>query len=294
MRVLLLMPPYVPGFSRSARWEGVQISGSWWYPIYLAYCTALLEKGKHETKLVDAPASGISFKETFKIAQDFSPQLTVVNFSVKSLDNDLRVAAKIRALTGSEICLVGPSAYFDSINTLKKSDEVKYLAKGEYDFTIRELADGVAPQMIKGLFWKNAKGEVIENALREPVTGEQLDTFPFVTDVYRRHLNIRNYRQSCHLYPFVDLFTGRGCAWGKCTFCFWPHTINKGVGYRTRSIKNVIEELRFVKEEMPYVKEIYLQDDTLPKERARELSEAILENHIKIRWSCYSRANSGF
>ena len=294
MRVLLLMPPYIAGFSRSARWEGVQISGSWWYPIYLAYCTGLLEQGGHETKLIDAPAAEITHEDTFRIVREFSPQLTVLNFSIKSLDNDLKVAAKIHELTGSEIILVGPSAYFDSVDTLKKSEVVKYLAKGEYDFTVRELADGMSLENIKGLFWKNSKGEIVENPPREPVTGEQLDMFPFVTDVYRRHLNIKNYRQSCHPYPFVDLFTGRGCAWGKCTFCFWPHTINKGVGYRTRNISNVIEELRFIKEEMPYIKEVYLQDDTLPKERAQELSEAILDNKLKIRWSCYSRATLDF
>lgn len=290
MRVLLLMPPHVPGFSRNARWEGVQISGSWWYPIYLAYCTALLEKEKHETKLVDAPASRLSHQETFRIAKEFSPELTVLNFSIKSIDNDLKVAERICELTGSEIILVGPSAFLDSAETLKKSPSINFLAKGEYDFTVLDLANKVPLEQIKGLFWKNSRGEGIENPPREPVTGEQLDVFPFVTDVYRRHLNIRNYRQSCHPYPYVDLFTGRGCAWGKCTFCFWPHTINKGVGYRTRKIENVIEELRFVKEEMPYIKEVYIQDDTLPKERAIELSEAILDNKLKIRWSCYSRA----
>ena len=45
---------------------------------------------------------------------------------------------------------------------------------------------------------------------------------------------------------------------------------------------------------MPYIKEVYFQDDTLPKERATELSEVIMENRLRIRWSCYSRANLDF
>ena len=291
MRVLLLMPPYIAGFARSARWEGVGISGSLWYPIYLAYATGLLEREKHETKLVDAPAHGLGHEETYQIAKEFSPELTVLGFSVKSLDNDLMVGEKIRELTGSEIVLVGPSSFYTPTETLKQSAKIRLLARGEFDFTVLDLANKVPEEQIKGLFWKDADGEVIENPPREPVSGEELDQFPFVTDVYRRHLNVKNYRQSCHPYPYIDLFTGRGCVWGKCTFCFWPHTINKGVGYRTRKIGNVIEELRFVKEEMPYIKEVYIQDDTLPKERAIEFSEAILENKLKICWSCYSRAN---
>lgn len=291
MKVLLLMPPYVPGFSRNARWEGVGISGSRWPPIYLAYCTALLEREKHETKLMDAPTDGLSHEETYKIAKEFAPELIVIYFSIKSIDNDLEVGERIHELTGSEVVLVGPSAFFAPAETVKRSSNINLLAKGEFDFTVLDLANKVPKEQIKGLFWKNSEGEVLENAPREPVSGEQLDQFPFVTDVYRRHLNIKNYRQSCHPYPYVDLFTGRGCTWGKCTFCFWPHTINKQGGYRTRKIENVIEELRFVEEEMPYIKEVYIQDDTLPRERAIELSEAILENKLKFRWSCYSRAN---
>jgi len=53
----------------------------------------------------------------------------------------------------------------------------------------------------------------------------------------------------------------------------------------------VIDELRFISEEMPYIKEIYFQDDTLPKKRAIELSEGILKEKLDIRWSGYSRAD---
>ncbi len=291
MKVLLLMPPFIPGFGRNARWDGIGISGSDWYPVYLAYCTALLEREKHEAKLLDAQVDRLSHEQTYEIAKDFAPELTVIYFSIKSLENDLTVGKHINELTGSEVVLVGHSASFDPVGYLKMAPGISALANGEFDFTVLELANKVPKEQIKGLFWKDAKGEVTENPLREPVSGEELDEFPFVTDVYRRHLNIRNYHQSCHPHPYIDLFTGRGCAWGKCTFCLWPNTLNKGAGYRTRKMDNVIEELRFVKEELPYIKEVYIQDDVLPKWRAIELSEAILENKLKIRWSGYSRAD---
>ncbi len=294
MRVLLLMPPFVPGFMRNARWDCIGISGSNWYPIYLAYCTALLEREKHETKLLDAQVDNLSHEQTYRIAQDFAPELTVIYFSSRSLDNDLMVGERIKELTGSEVILVGHSASFDPIGTLEKSSTIDILAVGEFDFTVLDVINRVPKEQIKGLFWKNSEGEIVENPPRKPVSGEELVNFPFVTDVYRRHLNIKNYRMACHSYPYVDLFTGRGCAWGRCTFCLWPNTINKGAGYRTRKMTNVIEELKFIKEEMPYIKEIYIQDDVLPKERAIELSDAILESGLKIHWSCYTRANVDF
>ncbi len=294
MKVLLLTPPFAPNFMRNARWDVMGISGSQWYPIYLAYCTGLLEREGHETRLLDAQVDGLSREKTYQIAKDFHPQLTVVYFSTKALRNDIEVAEAIHDLTGSEIILVGPSASINSTETLKVSPKINLMARGEFDFTVLEVANNVPWPQIDGLLWKDSEGEVHTNSSREPVPDEELDKFPFVTDIYRRHLNIRNYHQSGHKHPYVDLFTGRGCAWGLCTFCLWPNTINKGAGYRKRKISNVIEELRFVREALPYIKEIFIQDDVLPKDRAIELSEAILESKLKVCWSCYARAELDF
>lgn len=294
MKVLLLMPPFVPNFMRNARWDVIGISGSQWYPIYLAYCAGLLEREGHETKLLDAQVDSLSRDKTYQIAEDFHPQLAVIYFSTKALKNDIEVAEAIHDITGSEIILVGPSASMDSVETLKISPKINLMARGEFDFTVLDVANNAPWQQINGLLWKDDNGEVHINPPREPVPAEELDNFPFVTDVYRRHLNIRNYHQSGHKHPYIDLFTGRGCAWGLCTFCLWPNTINKGAGYRKRKIGSAIEELRFIQEELPYIKEVFIQDDVLPKERAIELSEAILENKLKLCWSCYSRPELDF
>ena len=288
MKVLLLTPPFVRGFMRNARWDVITISGAQWYPIYLAYSTGLLEREGHEAKLLDAQVDNLSHEQTYQIARDFSPELIVLYYSSKARKNDLEVAEKLQEITGVAVVLVGPSTSIDSDETLRTTS-LGMLAAGEFDFTVLELANKVPREQIKGLVWKNSEGEIRVNPGREPVPAEELDKFLFVTDVYRRHLNIKSYFQPDQLHPFIDLFTGRGCAWGKCTFCLWPHTINKGAGYRTRQIPNVIEELKFVRSEMPDIKEIFIQDDTLPRERAVALSEAILENKLKLCWSCYLR-----
>ena len=62
-----------------------------------------------------------------------------------------------------------------------------------------------------------------------------------------------------------------------------------------KAVKEALDLLggaeKFIKKEIPQVKEVYFQDDTLPKDRAIEISEAIIENKLKIRWSSYSRAD---
>ena len=288
---MLFTPPYVANFMRNAGWDAVTVSGSNWYPIYLAYCTGLLEKHGHEVKLLDAQVAGISRKKLYQIIDEFNPELSVMYFSIVSLSNDLEIAEYIQEQLKRNIVLVGYCKCRSNPTEILRQSKVKLLAEGEFDFTVLDLANGKKLDQIDGLYWKDAANELHRNSPRRPVTAEELNEFPFVTDVYRRHLNVRSYNQPMHRYPFVDLFSGRGCSWGLCTFCVWPNTINEGAKYRTRNIKNVIDELQFIKREMPYIKDIYFQDDNLPNYRAREISNAILDKKLKIRWSCSSRAN---
>ena len=101
MKVLLLNPPFVPEFIRSSRWAAVSVSGSNWYPIYLAYCTGLLEKYGHKTKLVDGPVDKLSHEDVFNVVKEFSPDVSVLYISDKSLENDITIGEKLKDLTGS-------------------------------------------------------------------------------------------------------------------------------------------------------------------------------------------------
>ena len=289
-RVFILNPPYKnQTFIRVARWDGISISKSIWYPIHLAYCTGILEKYKHTVSLVDAIADKLTIENVLTKINQFSPDITVINYSTISSAEDIAIADTIKEVTGSCTILVGPCCSINPEKILSESLKIDGLVRGEFDYSILELAEGVSKKDIKGLSWRNDT-VLTHNEDRPPMPQEKLDEFPFVSDVYSRHLTIRNYYQAPHLHPFIDLFTGRSCSYNKCSFCMWPFTINKNAPYRTRSMDNVIDELKFIKQKLPYVKEIFIQDDTLPKPRARELSTAIIENGLDIVWSCYSRA----
>lgn len=293
MKILLLNPPFIPQYIRSSRWAAVSVSGSNWYPIYLAYCTGLLEKYGHKTKLIDGSIGELSHDAVIGTIKEFNPDISVVYISDKSLTNDISFCEKIKESCESYITLVGPWCSINPYDLLNRSDKIDSIAVGEFDFTILDLAEERPYGSINGLVWKQ-NDRVIFNQPRSPLSVEQIDTFPFVTDVYRRHLNVQNYFQAPHLFPFIDLFTGRGCYWGKCSFCLWPHTINKGAGYRFGNIHRTLEEIRFIKERLPQVKEVFIQDDTFPSWRARTLSQLIIENDLDITWSCYARADGSY
>jgi radical SAM superfamily enzyme YgiQ (UPF0313 family) len=293
MKVLLLSPPYVPEYMRNARCDYVGLSTSQWYPIWLSYCGALLEKKGHQVRLIDAPAYGLDPEATSSAAEQFSPELIVVYSSTKSEKSDIEFVTALKALTGARLVFVGPFVSISPEEILRQGPEVDFAVKGEFDFPVLELAEGKNPEEIKNLFFRS-DGQIKQNPLRPLLTSAELDALPFVTDFYRRHLDLKKYKVPQELFPFVDLFTGRGCCYGQCTFCLWPHSFIRGAVYNKRSIDNVLDELEFVKEHIPQAKEVFILDDTLPTDRARELSRGILSRGLEIVWSCYARGNMDY
>jgi radical SAM superfamily enzyme YgiQ (UPF0313 family) len=72
-----------------------------------------------------------------------------------------------------------------------------------------------------------------------------MDLLPFVTPVYKRDLDIKNYFIGYLKHPHISIYTGRGCK-SRCTFSLWPQTVG-GHRYRTRSVEHVIEEIAWAK-----------------------------------------------
>lgn len=275
MKVLLINPRYVAGYIHSARWDSLTISGSHWYPIFLAYCTGLLEKYGHRCKLVDAEADNLSDSDVFLVAKKFDPDFVVMYISHRGYEQNILLAKRIKDSTKSKIIFVGPWCSMDPKRILKNKKIIDHLVDGEFEFKVKDIVEG-----------KEGKRYVKAKRL----TSKQLDELPWVTKVYKKYLNIKNYRISSLWYPFVDMFTSRKCYWGKCTFCLWPFTIQKEGGIVARDIEGVLNEIEWVAKNLK-VKEIFIQDDTLPGWRAKQLSEGIIKREIKINWSAYARGD---
>jgi radical SAM superfamily enzyme YgiQ (UPF0313 family) len=112
-----------------------------------------------------------------------------------------------------------------------------------------------------------------------------------VAPVYQRDLRIENYFIGYLKHPYVSFYTGRGCR-SKCTFCLWPQTVG-GHRYRTRSAQNVIAEVRWIKENMPEVREVMFDDDTFTDSANLARVEQIARGlgGLGVTWSCNARAN---
>lgn len=298
-KVLFLNPPFMSShgkFSREQRSPAVTKSGTFYYPMWLCYAAGLLEENGFEIKVLDAPAKGMNIDEVMTIAADFSPALTIVDTSTPSIYNDADIASRIKKQTGSFIVLVGthPSAVPEE--TLNIDSAIDAVTRREYEFTVLELARIISNgkpalhelQQIDGLSFRHELS-IYHN--KERRLTENLDELPFVSKVYKEHLDYGDYFYAHSRYPIITLITSRGCP-HQCVYCLYPQTFN-GHKLRNRSIKNVVDEIEYCLREFPDLEEIMFEDDTLTvnKKRSTEFAEEILRRGLTFRWSANSRAD---
>ncbi|MFZ2071233.1 MAG: radical SAM protein [Halobacteriota archaeon] len=292
MKIYMLNPPFVPRYSRNSRWAARCRGGALYYPIWLSYTTGVLEKEDHRVRLVDAPAWNWDFGDVKEDIKKFKPDLIVAESNFQSLANDMKVTTEMKNEIEAVSVLVGPPASQFPEKILGSGADI--VARFEYDITIKDVAEtieeGKSLEDIKGISYRE-NGRITHNPNREFISSEELNEVPFVSKVYKEHLNIKDYFLGHTLYPMVQIFTGRGCP-NQCTFCSWPKTL-MGRKYRVRSVENVVDEFEYMAEELPEVKEIFIEDDTftINKKRIKEVCNEIKGRKLDITWSCNARAN---
>jgi anaerobic magnesium-protoporphyrin IX monomethyl ester cyclase len=295
MRILMLNPPFLPKYSRSSRSPAVTKSGTIYYPLWLSYATGVLEKYGFEVLLIDAAADNKNLNEILPRIRDFNPGMAVFDTSTPSIDNDIKILEQVKNFIAKELVtiLVGthPSALPEE--TLLRSDKIDIIARKEYDFTLRELARGISSGVldlstIKGISYRQS-GKIYHNADRPYIT--EMDDIPFVTSVYKKHLNINNYFYAHVRNPVVSFFAGRGCP-NRCFFCVYPQVMF-GHAYRHRSPENIISELEYIKKELPEVVEVLIDDDnfTADQEHVLKVCELIIKKKLKVSWTVEARVD---
>lgn len=294
MKVFFLNPPFFPRFSRSQRSPAVTKSGTLYYPFWLAYATGVLEDAGFEVSLIDAPAQRTSLSQTLNMASNFSPELVIIDTSTPSIHNDISVAERLKELLPrSFILLVGTHVSALPQETLELSKKIDAVARGEYETTVLELAEAIRKKVlnidkIQGISYRKS-GTIVHNPERPPIY--ELDKLPMVSKVYKKHLDIKNYFFAASLYPEVQIFTARGCPF-RCFFCLWPQSF-QGRIYRTRSPEDVLEEFLYIKNNLPEVKGVVIEDDTftIDKKRVRAICDLLIKHKVNLKWNANVRTD---
>jgi anaerobic magnesium-protoporphyrin IX monomethyl ester cyclase len=287
-KVLCLNPPSEPGFMRNGRWTTYSRANQQWMPIWLSYTTGYLIKHGYNAGLLDASAQNMTYEMTLLyIKEVLKPDVVFYYWCFDNIEPDLLFADLLAKYT--RVILVGPWSMC-APDALLKTKRINIMTYGEFEHTSLELLQNPHYTDVKGVIWRNHLDNTIhKNPPRPLCSSQELDEMPFVSKTYKDFLNLRLYRQTSFKYPFTDLIGSRGCI-NQCSFCTWIRAFQGGPSYRSRSTKNIIEELWYIKNNLSEVKQIFFQDDTLPQKHAIELSQAIIDENLKICWGGYSRA----
>ena len=287
MKILLLNPPFLNKFSKSSRSPAVTKSATIYFPLWLSYAAGVLDKKGYDLKLIDGPARCISKEACLEEIKAFNPDFVVVDTSTASINNDLAYTETIKkALPKVKTCLVGTHVSATVKEILPKcAAYVDFIARHEYDYTLPEIAEAIAGKKaladVKGISYCE-NGELKETPNREYI--QNLDELPFVSEVYKKYLNYKDYFYAHVNFPTISIFSSRGCP-SKCFYCMYSQVMF-GKGYRKRSAKNLFDEVVYITKNFPDVTEILIDDDNfaVDQENVKEFCQMMINNKINLKW----------
>jgi len=310
MKALFLNPPFKAEYgkySRTSRSPSVTKSGTVYYPLWLSYAAAYTEKKGIDIDVLDSCAIQINEEQTLSLLKDKHEGLSliVVDTSTPSIHSDIKFCGQLRkqhpdsliALMGTHVTALPE----ETIGQLDKDKVIDCIIKGEADKTCYSLArlardHGYSEikgnnllKDITGLVYRNA-GEIIDTGMAEQI--KDMDKLPFITDLYKKYFDPKDYFFAASDWPEVQIITSRGCV-ARCTFCVYPHTIHR-LKYRMRSAQNIFEEFQSIVKNLPEVKVVGIEDDTFSgsKKRTKEFCELMINSGLnkKIKWYSNERA----
>ena len=237
MKVLVVNEPYVKGFNRTQRWAARTRGRVLRAPDWLAYATAVLEDAGIQTRLFDFPAMDWEKDDLRRLVKTEAPDFVVLDSTTPSIYSDIDCARICKEESRAAVIMVGPHASALPEETLRLADgAVDVVCIGEYDYSVLEAVKGFTNlRDVSGIcYFQDGKPTVTQP---RPLI-EDLDILPFPA---WHHLDLMKYFDGSKLYPYIDIFSGRGCP-HKCMFCLWPQVMH-GRKIRLRSPNRVVDEL---------------------------------------------------
>jgi len=171
MKTLLLNPPSFENFDggASSRWPATREIESYWYPVWLTYPAGMIPG----SRLVDASPHKVNWQQTVEICKDY--EFLVLFTSTVGLQSDLKLIRKIKeANPGMKIAFVGPHGHIKPDETLNASEDIDFVTRGEFDYSVTEYAHGRPPGEILGVSYRK-DGKIVHNPERPQLHTEELD-----------------------------------------------------------------------------------------------------------------------
>lgn len=279
MKVLLINPPIRLGQPPHT------------FPTGLGIIAQVLVNEGHEVKVLDVNAERLSNSEVCNAISELDYDVVGIGGLITVYKYLKWIIPKLKEYSPHSKIIVGGGVATENPALLLSKTPADVAVIGEGEITMRELASALEHETslkeIKGIFYKEG-GEIIQNSPRPLI--RNLDELPFPAwhlfpmDVYLHNVELASLIGK---KTEMSLISTRGCPF-DCSYCF--HVFGRGA--RARSVDNVLQEIKELQKRYR-VESILFNDETLTisRKRVMEFCNKLLQENIKIPWSCFARVN---
>lgn len=244
-----------------------------WINHGLASIAASAKKAGHDVSLIDLRQM-ISWDHFKSEVEKVAP--AVIGISMMSVDFGpaMKAAAIVKNINDIKVIVGGPHPSLVPDEVIKDSS-IDHVIQGEGEITFNDLLSDLE------------RGRFREKCIKG--TAPELDRLPFVD----RSIFGAGEMPVDHFLriPFVTIIAGRGCRY-NCSFCQPAERVIFGSRVRRRSVNNVIEELKTLKDEMDF-QSLMIHDDCLTEDRdwVLDFCKEYKKNGFRQPFVCQSRAD---
>ncbi|MCX6068489.1 MAG: radical SAM protein [Chloroflexi bacterium] len=285
MNILLLNPP-----PNERSWYLAEHLG-------IAFLAAVLRQAGHHVLLLDSLLEDIDTQQTAQAVLERLPNIDILGITAiepETLKTGIQVVNLLnQAGLHPHITCGGYLPTFWSDEVLQKYPEIDTVVIGEGEETLKALVDtlqhGSDLSAVKGIAYREPSGEI-----------QHTEPRPLIPDLDRLPFPARDYLAIAYQkYHHALVYTSRGC-YHKCSFCQIAqfYRISPGGPYRTRSAKNIADEIELLVNQHGVRSIFFVDDEFITESRSRrkvidELIAEIRARGLRFSFSIQYRADTG-
>jgi radical SAM superfamily enzyme YgiQ (UPF0313 family) len=257
-------------------------------PATLLIMASLLRKQNHQIDFIDANALDLDYHYIRNLIKDKIPDCVLFTFNSWIIDFDLQICEIVKQINPS--CITIGYSWFAKTLSVEILTRFKYM-----DIQIINDPFSVVESLINCIEKKENLNEVKGIAYRDSNNqirvNKELNYRKDFKDLPIPAYDLIGSFKSYYLYtplirPYALVYAGRGCPY-SCIYCPDANT-----QYSGRSAEDIVKELKVLKE-LGKIKYVWFYDQifTINRKRIIKFCKALIDEKLKIKWFCDSRAD---
>lgn len=266
-------------------------------PLGILYLAGYLRKQIDglDLRAIDGPRKGFDY--TLKTIVDFNPDIVCISYYVPSTLGAYEMINMLKGFNPGLLCIVGGHQVTALPGDALRRSRADIEVYSEGEITLTEIVRAYkATKDIRQVDFSNIqgigyleKGELKTTPLRPLI--KDLDTIPFPA---RDLIDMREYTgwYITRQRPQARVIFTRGCPY-RCTFCSNKVWNRPGQSVRTRSAKNIADELEMLRRDYG-IREFFDDSDELNHNipKAIDICNEIKGRNLGMTWKCQLRSNN--